>query len=404
MIVNRNGQPDFHVSRDAVIGKVICVYWRASASEPARSSGLPTARAAAAGDERAVQSARSVVSSASETPSTSPAADLKALQGLWGVVQCKAPKDASRWWPAGVMPTKFDRVYFAPDFVEFVCTQDGSSERKDYSIEPTATPKTLDLMDPVHYSYDQSGRLLNAPKSERDRLIALGVYELEGGRLTIRLAEYMRSVKGDQRPTGIHVEPGSEDLLLVLERYQPSDDEKAIHNDWTVTSQVEDGIVVAEEKYRETRFSFSYEYGNEFNILNIDNPHVDQSGMISSLYYGRFALNSASRPKSITLFNQLITLTGNSLETVPETLRGIYKFDGGRLTIAFRKGDARPRSSSRSPAPASRCSYWKGRNRPPLRRTKEYPWRVGECRRRRAQRKRPSEGPGGADQNTPEGI
>ena len=71
--------------------------------------------------------------------------------------------------------------------------------------------------------------------------------------------------------------------------------------------------------------------------------------MISSLYYGRFALNSASRPKSITLFNQLITLTGNSLETVPETLRGIYKFDGGRLTIAFRKGNAPPKKFESKP-------------------------------------------------------
>jgi predicted Ser/Thr protein kinase len=37
LIVNRNGQPDFHVSRDAVTGKVICVYWRASAAAPADS-------------------------------------------------------------------------------------------------------------------------------------------------------------------------------------------------------------------------------------------------------------------------------------------------------------------------------------------------------------------------------
>ena len=140
----------------------------------------------------------------------------------------------------GVIPTKFDRVYFTHGLRGVCCSQDGSSERKDYFIDPTATPKTLDLMDPVHYSYDQSGRLLNAPKPERDRLIALGIYELEGGRLTIRLAEYMHSVKGDQRPTSIHVEPGSEDLLLMLERYQPTDDEKAIQNDWAVVSLVED--------------------------------------------------------------------------------------------------------------------------------------------------------------------
>jgi signal peptidase I len=35
LIVNRNGEPDAKVARDDVIGKVICVYWRASAPPPA---------------------------------------------------------------------------------------------------------------------------------------------------------------------------------------------------------------------------------------------------------------------------------------------------------------------------------------------------------------------------------
>jgi predicted Ser/Thr protein kinase len=34
LIVNRNGEPDAKVARENVIGKVICVYWRASASAP----------------------------------------------------------------------------------------------------------------------------------------------------------------------------------------------------------------------------------------------------------------------------------------------------------------------------------------------------------------------------------
>ena len=107
-----------------------------------------------------------------ETPAITPAAQLKALQGLWRVVQCKGPKDTSRRWPACVMPTKTDRVCFRPGFVEFACSQNGSSEMKDYSVDPTATPKTLDLMDQTRYDYDQSGRLLNAPSPERDRLIS----------------------------------------------------------------------------------------------------------------------------------------------------------------------------------------------------------------------------------------
>ncbi len=35
LIVNRNGHPDVKVPREAVVGKVICVYWRASATPPA---------------------------------------------------------------------------------------------------------------------------------------------------------------------------------------------------------------------------------------------------------------------------------------------------------------------------------------------------------------------------------
>ena len=194
--------------------------------------------------------------------------------------------------------------------------------------------------------------------------------------MTIRLARFQPSLKGEQRPKGFQVEPGSEDLLLVLERYQPSDDEKAIQNNWTVVSQVEDGKVVAEENYRETRFEFYSEgCGNEFIILGLDFPPTGAFDSISSLFQarsgialnpasqpkpsrssaksganpGRFALNPVSQPKSITFFTERMTLESGITSVVPETRHGIYKFEGNRLTIAFRKGDTPPEKFESKP-------------------------------------------------------
>jgi uncharacterized protein (TIGR03067 family) len=292
-------------------------------------------------------------SSTQDKPRVSnPAADLKGLLGPWKVVQCKAPKDADRLWPVysgrRINPSKIDRVCFTATFVEFASLQDGSSQMKEYSIDPTATPKTLDLLDSEPRRFDVNGEIPGTRFPSQ--LIALGVYELEGGRLTIRFAEFQPSLKSDQRPKGIPVEPGSDDLLLVLERYQPTEEEKAIESDWAVISQVEDGKVIAEEKVRKTRLPFSSGgCGNGFTVFSTDNPSVGAWDRISSLYWGRFTLNPGSQPKSITLFNNRIMFQEHNGSTVPETLHGIYKLDGGRLTIAFRKGDAPPEKFESTP-------------------------------------------------------
>ena len=44
LLVNRNGKADAAVARDTVVGKVICVYWRASASKPADSGQIDIAK------------------------------------------------------------------------------------------------------------------------------------------------------------------------------------------------------------------------------------------------------------------------------------------------------------------------------------------------------------------------
>ena len=55
---------------------------------------------------------------------------------------------------------------------------------------------------------------------------------------------------------------------------------------------------------------------------------------------GRFALNPVSQPKSITFFTERMTLkSGITSPWCPKHGHGIYKFEGNRLTIAFRKGE-----------------------------------------------------------------
>ena len=132
----------------------------------------------------------------------------------------------------------------------------------DYRIDPMATPKIIDLCKP------SSG-------DEAARLSVLGIYQVEGGRLTIRLAQYLSSVQGDQRPKGFALGPGSADVLLTLERYEPSEDEKALQNDWAVVGQVMDGKAVAENDFRDTRIRFSE---SVYVIVTASNPYAGIHG------------------------------------------------------------------------------------------------------------------------------
>ena len=69
LIVNRNGEPDAKVAREAVIGKVICVYWRASAppAEPGKTAGRATETPRASGQTAAPTAAAPITGTMPET-------------------------------------------------------------------------------------------------------------------------------------------------------------------------------------------------------------------------------------------------------------------------------------------------------------------------------------------------
>ena len=113
-----------------------------------------------------------------------------------------------------------------------------------YHIDPTATPKTIDLF----FQHLNEGR----------RLAALGIYKIEGDRLEIRVARYQPMFEeSTQRPKSFSIEPGSDDTLFVLERYRPLEDEKVIRSGyWVLASEIDDGKSVSEENIRGTHYHF----------------------------------------------------------------------------------------------------------------------------------------------------
>ena len=100
----------------------------------------------------------------------------------------------------------------------------------------------------------------------------------------------------------------------MLERYQPSADEKAIQGDWSVAGQVVDGKVLPNsEGPSAPQFRFSDNFFRQPHLSGGMGP----SDLIGDLFYGVFALNPGSTPKSITLFNNPLIIRNEASRPVP---------------------------------------------------------------------------------------
>jgi uncharacterized protein (TIGR03067 family) len=232
-------------------------------------------------------------------------------------------------------PANLARLRIDDGSLWFLNPEDGSDVSIPCGIDHTKTPKTLDLM--------ESGM----PP------LAQGIYEVKGNQLKICLARYVASMSGNERPKDFSIAPNSGDVLLVLEHYQPVGDEKAIQGEWAITSATEDGRVIAEDEVSLKSLNFGDGIiGNERFWVHGQTGNGANAHKIAGLYHGKFVLNPAGTPRSITLFNYL-----NDPEThggIPVAVgiqkdAGIYKFDGDRLTIAFRAGDKPPESFESKP-------------------------------------------------------
>jgi RND family efflux transporter MFP subunit len=286
--------------------------------------------------------------SAASAQPASPTADLKALQGQWRVVRVEKGKDASDdWGPIFDFSLTLDPA--AVDRIEFRKVDDtwmlrvrqlvkvagvgsvplvpgGWLNDTEYRIDPMANPKTIDIVDREH----------TIPN-------ALGIYSIEGDQLKICLSRYVPALQASQRPGRFAADANSNQVLLVLERYRPTAEENAVRETakvvegwWTPIEQVDDGEPVGAEQLRHTVYSI----GDDV----ITGHNTDSNGYLNSNWsFKGYVLDTSATPKRITLIQSDYTPeTPAGREPRWTPLPGIYKRDGERLTIAYRKGDKPP--------------------------------------------------------------
>ena len=209
-----------------------------------------------------------------------------------------------------------------------------------YRIDPTAAPKTFDLL-----------RAHDAPNGKvAGEVAALGIYEIDGDKLTLRLAAYLPTVKSDQRPKNFAVAPDSADVLFVLERYRPPEDEKALEQgSWAIVSQTEDGKPIPRKQLRyHSPVPHQTEDGNwamreEFHDITYGfyDDSMRATGVSFESPEGPYDLDATKQPKQITISWDH---AGHAVDIL-----GIYKLAGDRLTIAYHKGGPRPTAFQSKP-------------------------------------------------------
>ena len=247
-----------------------------------------------------------------KAPALSPAAELRALQDQWKVVRVEKGEAADASWPVygqrDINWGTVDRLHFREEYLDISSLQDGSIGTPVYRVDPTRAPKSIDIR----------GQDVG---TETGRLVALGVYELDGSQLKICLARYLPSLDTEQQPKKLALEPGSSNVLLTLQRYQSSPDENAMQGEWSMVTFIVDGKDV------------SSVYGKDFSFL----ANTYYGGVLVPESLGLFALDPAKEPRTIT-FTYRTPLQGDK----KGELYGIYRFDGERLTITYRKDGPRP--------------------------------------------------------------
>ena len=90
------------------------------------------------------------------TPAVNPAVESKALRGRWKVVNIDKGNSADLAWAAqwpGMRPQTIDILDFSAELVGVLIFAEGSGQNYYYSIDPNASPKTIDifLKEPPHY-------------------------------------------------------------------------------------------------------------------------------------------------------------------------------------------------------------------------------------------------------------
>jgi HlyD family secretion protein len=330
---------------DEKSGMALVVLKRVTLPDHAKAAGpkpIPSEAAAFAGFAAGARETES-------GPATAPMAELKALKGKWKVVRVEKGKDAGEAWdgicawgatvgpewgaalgPSSIYGFDIGECPFGDQNLLLTAKTDprvsGPQQTQTQfgcRLDLTAAPKTIDI-----HSYDSMNQATG-------KLVGVGVYELKGDRLTICLARELPWVKGDQRPRGLAIRPGSGDVLFFLDRYRPSDDEKAMQGAWSIAQEIDDGKAISPKK--------PVEYGCWFDDQFISLMPTATSRIRSLLY----TLDATKQPKTIAMSGferdkEECYVQDEKDRYKQEDLCGIYKFEGERLTIAYRKGTKPP--------------------------------------------------------------
>jgi RND family efflux transporter MFP subunit len=279
-------------------------------------------------------------SDATGAPAVNAVAEYRALLGQWKVVRVEKGTDADKDWAKilgytdSVMnPATASRFDVDEGQLHVLSFETAQTWDFGYRFDPYTRIKQLDLTK-VSDSFETGG------------LRALGIYEIKDGRLKIRLARVMPTLNFDQRPSRFAVDPNSGDVLFTLERFRPSKDEEALESSggrWAVTSRIYDGKAIAEKQRSHSVWTFS---NNTFASLVRGEDANGVQNSESCPMSGLYRLNEDNQPKQITLFAEIGNGAGKFER---QDFQGIYKFDGGRLTIAYREGNKPPEQFESKP-------------------------------------------------------
>jgi uncharacterized protein (TIGR03067 family) len=285
----------------------------------------PAANSAPAQDDAA--NAAMTATPPSSRPLVNPAAEYKAMQGWWRVAKLEKGKDSQ--FPNVRVLSLDGRCLLAMgmEWSDYI--------HRPYTIDPTATPKAIDLCAP------------NSVGEAGEKKEWLGIYEFDGDHLKVCLSPYVRALANDQRPKAFTVDPNSADALLVLERETPSDDDKPLLGDWDVTSTIDDGQSVP--------LDFADEPA-EYAKLRIAKFHFEKRNLIkwygsqlTNATGGSFLVDTTQQPPRITMFAHEWRYENRVYRPGPSPLAGIYRINGDQLTIAYRDSGPAPEKFESTP-------------------------------------------------------
>jgi uncharacterized protein (TIGR03067 family) len=263
-----------------------------------------------------------------EPVAVDPAKNPESLQGQWKVAKVEIDKN-SHWF-------KNDMTLSPPEFMTFIIFEEGNPDKKipntmtydgfgrspnphrkeicTYRIDPTATPKRIEMFDPR-----------DSGKPDGDKQVALGIYEFQDDMMKLCWRMPEPGEKNPQYPQSFSATPNS--LVVHLERYAPSKDEKALQGDWIIVS--------------ETGKMLLGRWPLQGRICSFHTPAIDFTDERShSLFNGQFELIETAEPKEIRITSFSQESVQREIEKVK--LNGIYKLDGNRLTIAYRTDKPTP--------------------------------------------------------------